>query len=216
MSKQIIVADDHPLFRSAISNLLKRLMQDVIIIEVDRFEALKQKLADNAASPSLVILDLKLPDINGLDGLLVLKKQYTELPVVIVSAYDEPKVIQQTKQYGANGFISKSLEMDDMARCISGILEGDICFPETIGTETNNAARDFKQLTPTQIKVLNLLKQGKPSKTMADILGVTEATIKAHLTTIFKKLGVRNRTQAVIAANDLDLPNTLPQGSLEN
>lgn len=210
MSKKIIVADDHPLFRSAIASLLQRRLKDVDFEEVDSFAALENNLSDASSLPSLVILDLKLPDVQGLDGLLTLKKQYPELPVVIVSAYDEKKVMLQTKQYGASGFISKSLEMDEMAQAISNVLAGDLIFPEGLSDESYaESISGFEQLTPTQINVLKLLKDGKPSKTMADIMGVTEATIKAHLTTIFKKLGVSNRTQAVIAANDLDLPDSL-------
>lgn len=206
MSTRIIVADDHPLFRSAIASLLQRLEQNIIIEEVDSFDALTEFLSAADSLPGLVLLDLKLPDINGLDGLLTLKKQYTELPVAIVSAYDDDKVIQQTREYGASGFISKSLEMDDMVQAIKRILEGDLCFPDCI-KEITEAHGGFKDLTPAQLKVLQLLKEGKPSKTMADTIGVTEATIKAHLTTIFRKLGVKNRTQAVIAANELDLPD---------
>ena len=208
MSTRITVADDHPLFRSAISNLLQRLEQNIIIEEVDSFDALTASLSAAGSLPGLVLLDLKLPDINGLDGLLTLKKHYAELPVAIVSAYDDDKVIQQTREYGASGFISKSLEMDDMVKAIKRILEGDLCFPECIREITEAGAHGgFKDLTPAQLKVLQLLKEGKPSKTMADTIGVTEATIKAHLTTIFRKLGVKNRTQAVIAANELDLPD---------
>jgi len=211
MTTRIIVADDHPLFRSAIANLLQRLQQQISIEEVDSFAALEESIASAKSLPSLVILDLKLPDIVGLDGLLALKKQHPELPVAIVSAYDDDKVIQQTRQYGASGFISKSLEMDDMVKAIKRILEGDLCFPECIKQITENHSPDgFNDLTPAQLKVLQLLKEGKPSKTMADTIGVTEATIKAHLTTIFRKLGVKNRTQAVIAANQLDLPAAFP------
>jgi DNA-binding NarL/FixJ family response regulator len=211
MTTRIIVADDHPLFRSAITNLLQRLQQQISIEEADSFASLETFLSAGQSLPSLVILDLKLPDINGLDGLLRLKKHYPELPVAIVSAYDDDKIIQQTRQYGASGFISKSLEMDDMVKAIKRILDGDLCFPDCIREITESHTPDgFNDLTPAQLKVLQLLKEGKPSKTMADTIGVTEATIKAHLTTIFRKLGVKNRTQAVIAANQLDLPDTFP------
>ena len=211
MTTHIIVADDHPLFRSAIANLLQRLVQDIQIREVDNFEALRSAISGNNSLPSLVVLDLKLPDINGLDGLLSLKKQHPELPVVIVSAYDDNQIIQQTRQYGASGFISKSLDMDEMGKGISSILDGDLCFPDIQEEKSSTRSQSgFNDLTPAQFEVLKLLKEGKPSKTMASIMGVTEATIKAHLTTIFRKLGVKNRTQAVIAANQLDLPEAFP------
>jgi len=207
MSKLIIVADDHPLFRSAISNLLDRVIKVCNVKEVNCFEALTSALNELDSLPCLVILDLKLPDVKGLDGLLLLKKQYAELPIAIISAYDDANIIQQTKDYGASGFISKGLEMDDIAKAISSILEGDLYFPDTVNESPNQ--KGFEQLTPAQINVLKLLKEGKPTKIMASIMGVTEATIKAHLTTIYKKLGVKNRTQAVITANKLNLSDSL-------
>lgn len=208
MPKQIIVADDHPLFRSAISHLLQRFLTGVSVNEVDCFKKLQLSLTALSALPSLVILDLKLPDIQGLDGLLTLKKQYSELPIVIVSAYDDAKVIQQTKQYGASGFISKSVEMADIAEAISAILEGDLYFPQ-ISAAPQVKTSGLERLTATQIKVLVLLTEGKASKVMAYAMGITEATVKAHLTTIFKKLGVTNRTQAVIVAKQMNLRDAL-------
>jgi len=209
MTTQIIVADDHPLFRSAISHLLSRLIKNTQISEVDSFSSLLSILTVSDTLPSLVLLDLKLPDTQGLDGLLELKKQYPALPIVVVSAYDDIQVIKNTQQYGASGFISKSQEMEYMAKAISSILEGNLWFPESIISETeeNQSTIAFDELTPAQLKVFYLLKEGKPSKLMADMIGVTEATIKAHLTVIFRKLGVTNRTQAVVLAKRLDVPD---------
>ncbi len=209
MTTQIIVADDHPLFRSAISHLLSRLIKNTQISEVDSFSSLLSILTVSDTLPSLVLLDLKLPDTQGLDGLLELKKQYPALPIVVVSAYDDIQVIKNTQQYGASGFISKSQEMEYMAEAISSILEGNLWFPESIISETeeNQSTIAFDELTPAQLKVFYLLKEGKPSKLMADMIGVTEATIKAHLTVIFRKLGVTNRTQAVVLAKRLDVPD---------
>lgn len=208
MATRIIVADDHPLFRDAISHLLERTVANLDVIQVDSFDALGKSLAENAL-PSLVLLDLKLSDIQGMDGLLILKKQYTSLPVLIISAYDDSSVVHMAMQYGASGFIPKSLDMDRMAEVITAVLAGDMWFPEAIdgGTQGGEGGTpEFEELTPAQLKVLTLLREGKPSKEMASIMRVTEATIKAHLTEIFRKLKVRNRTQAVLAAKELDLP----------
>ena len=209
MATNIIVADDHPLFRSAISHLLKRLIKGVEITEVEGFSELTEVLENAKPLPSLVLLDLKLADTQGIDGLLVLRKRYPSLPVVIVSAYDDTQVIHSAMRYGASGFIPKSLEMEAMADAISEVLDGDVWFPELSGSEQEEESESssaFEELTSAQLKVLALLKQGKPSKEMANLMGVTEATIKAHLTVIFRKLNVRNRTQAVVAAKELDLP----------
>jgi len=208
MTTRIIVADDHPLFRDAIIHLLERSVKKVDITQVESFAALSEVLADNKL-PSLVLLDLKLSDTQGMDGLLYLKKQYPSLPVLIISAYDDSSVVHMAMQYGASGFVPKSLEMDRMADAIQAVLEGDIWFPEISENPANDTAvsNAFDELTPAQLKVLALLRDGKPSKQMASIMSVTEATIKAHLTEIFRKLGVKNRTQAVLAAKDLDLPD---------
>jgi len=210
MTTHIIVADDHPLFRDAIIHLLERSVEKVDITQVESFGALSEALG-NRKLPSLVLLDLKLSDTQGLDGLLYLKKQHPSLPVLIISAYDDGSVVRMAMQYGASGFVPKSLEMDRMAEAIHAVLDGDMWFPETSegnGSKDTAASNAFEELTPAQLKVLALLRDGRPSKQMASIMSVTESTIKAHLTEIFRKLGVKNRTQAVLAAKDLDLPDS--------
>ncbi len=208
MSTHIIVADDHPLFRNAVTHLLQRSLDDVRVSQVESFETLTRALSDRHL-PSLVLLDLKLSDTQGMDGLLFLKKQYPSLPVLIISAYDDKTVVRKAMQYGASGFVPKSLEMDRMAEVIHAVLDGEMWFPEIsedIGSRTEETDSPLESLTPAQLKVLALLRDGRPSKEMAAIMSVTEATIKAHLTEIFRKLKVKNRTQAVLAAKDLDLP----------
>lgn len=208
MATRIIVADDHPLFRDAITHLLERTIGDLEVTQVNSFEALEQALSA-AGLPSLVLLDLKLSDTQGMDGLLILKKRYASLPVLVISAYDDGPVVQMAMQYGASGFIPKSLEMDRMAEVVTAVLAGDMWFPEGIddlGQTPDSPTPEFEDLTPAQLRVLTLLREGKPSKEMAAVMSVTEATIKAHLTEIFRKLKVRNRTQAVLLAKELDLP----------
>ena len=205
MATRIIVADDHPLFRDAITHLLRRAIKDIEVSQVESVESLLEKLSKKPL-PSLVLLDLKLSDTNGMDGLLALKKLHPSLPVLIISAYDDNAVIRSAMQYGASGFISKSLEMDRMADAILAVLDGDLWFPEPGVQMPPSEATGLEALTPTQLRVLSLLREGKPSKEMASIMNITEATVKAHLTEIFRKLKVRNRTQAVLATKDLDLP----------
>ena len=204
MTTQIVIADDHPLFRSAIANLLVRLNDEIQVNEVEDFSELVNFLEKEKKLPSLILLDLKLPDTQGVDGLLFLKKQFPALPVVIVSAYDDTNTIHNTMQYGASGFIPKSLDIHAMGEAILQILDGDLWFPQIVEMEQEDTIA-FEELTTAQLKVLALLKDGKPSKEMARIIGVTEATIKAHLTVIFRKLNVNNRTQAVLAAKKLDI-----------
>lgn len=208
MSTHIIVADDHPLFRNAIAHLLERSLAEVKVTLVASLETLNRELAREPL-PSLALLDLKLGDSQGMDGLLFLKKQYPSLPVLIISAYDEASVVSRAMQYGASGFVPKSLEMDRMAEVIRAVLAGEMWFPEIseeVGAPRETEGTPLDTLTPAQLKVLALLRDGRPSKEMAATMGVTEATIKAHLTEIFRKLKVKNRTQAVLAAQGLGLP----------
>jgi DNA-binding NarL/FixJ family response regulator len=212
MSIRILVADDHPLFREAIVHLLKRSLPDVVVHEANSLAQCREVL-DSHRDVSLLLLDLKLGDTNGIDGLLFLKKTYPSVPVVVISAYDEHSVIQDSLRYGASGFIPKQLGMDEIADAIQIVLDGDVWFPGSselsdVTRTDDDSQPDFSELTATQIKVLVLLRDGKPSKEMASILSVTEATIKAHLTEIYRKLNVRNRTQAVVQAKKLDLPDS--------
>ena len=212
MAVQVLVADDHPLFREAIVHLLQRTIIDVELNEASSLAHTREILEDNR-DISLLLLDLKLSDTNGMDGLLFLKKTFPSLPVIVISAYDDKLVVQEALRYGASGFIPKHLGMDDIAAAIKVVLEGDVWFPgsgELQQDKKTDESRqpDFTELTATQLKVLSLLRDGKPSKEMASILSVTEATIKAHLTEIYRKLNVRNRTQAVVVAKELELPET--------
>ncbi|MFT5221190.1 MAG: DNA-binding NarL/FixJ family response regulator [Planctomycetota bacterium] len=210
MTVRVMVADDHPLFREAIVHLLKRSISNVTVDETSSMAQLKASLHNNA-DISLLLLDLKFSDTNGIDGLLYIKKTFPSIPVIVISAYDDLSVIQDSLRYGASGFIPKQLGLDDIATAIQAVLDGDMWFPDAIAEpvdalESSNKMPDFASLTATQLKVLTLLRDGKPSKEMADLMSVTEATIKAHLTEIFRKLKVRNRTQAVVIAKQLDLP----------
>lgn len=212
MAVQVLVADDHPLFREAIVHLLQRTITDVELNEASSLAHTREILEDNR-DISLLLLDLKLSDTNGMDGLLFLKKTFPSLPVIVISAYDDKLVVQEALRYGASGFIPKHLGMDDIAAAIKMVLEGDVWFPGSgelqQDKETDERRQpDFTELTATQLKVLSLLRDGKPSKEMANILSVTEATIKAHLTEIYRKLNVRNRTQAVVVAKELEFPET--------
>ncbi|MCW8962208.1 MAG: response regulator transcription factor [Gammaproteobacteria bacterium] len=211
MAVQVLVADDHPLFREAIVHLLTRTIPEVVIHEASSLAQSRDILSDHRGV-SLLLLDLKLSDTSGIDGLLYLKKTYPSVPVIVISAYDNQAVIQDALRYGASGFIPKHLGMDEIAEAINIVLEGDVWFPGSDDIQENREHEpadqpDFSELTATQIKVLSLLRDGKPSKEMATILSVTEATVKAHLTEIYRKLNVRNRTQAVVLAKGLELPD---------
>ena len=202
----IIIADDHPLFRNALFQSVHMAISGANLLEADSLEALLD-LLNKDADPDLLLLDLKMPGANGMSGLIQLRNEYPDLPVVVVSASEETSVISQVKRHGAFGFIPKSSDMRTLINALNQVLEGDPYFPEGLG-ELNDVENDLSEkiasLTPQQYKVLNMLSDGLLNKQIAYELNVSEATIKAHMTAIFRKLGVNNRTQAVILLNGMN------------
>ncbi len=212
-AETVIVADDHPLFRTAIKEALEAEQGETNFLEASSFESL-QKLVDEQKEVDLVLLDLHMPGVSGFAGLVYLCKRYPSVPVVIISANEDPVVIKRALEHGAAGFIPKSSSIDTITQAISSILLGEIWAPalthsDLPGNNTSEVelAERMAQLTPQQFKVLMMMSQGLLNKQIAYDLGVSEATIKAHVTAIMSKLGVNNRTQAVLAANRLSISN---------
>ncbi|MFA0415025.1 response regulator [Vibrio renipiscarius] len=202
----ILIADDHPLFRNALFQSIHMAISGANLLEADSLEALLTLLAKEP-DPDLLLLDLKMPGANGMSGLMQLRAEYPDLPIVVVSASEEPSVVTQVKSHGAFGFIPKSSDMRELISALNKVLDGEPFFPE--GLITNNAAcndlaEKISTLTPQQYKVLGMLSDGLLNKQIAYELNVSEATIKAHMTAIFRKLGVKNRTQAVILLQQLE------------
>jgi DNA-binding NarL/FixJ family response regulator len=214
----VIVADDHPLFRTAIKEALEASQGETTFLEASSFESL-QKLVDQNQDVDLVLLDLHMPGVSGFAGLVYLCKRYPSVPVVIISATEDPLVIQRALEHGAAGFIPKSSSLETITSAIAQVLMGEIWVPTSVHSNLpgNNdseleLAERMAQLTPQQFKVLMMMSQGLLNKQIAYDLGVSEATIKAHVTAIMNKLGVSNRTQAVLAASQLSV--TSPDSSL--
>jgi DNA-binding NarL/FixJ family response regulator len=208
-AETVIVADDHPLFRTAIKEALEAEQGETRFLEANSFESL-QKLVDEQQEVDLVLLDLHMPGVSGFAGLVYLCKRYPSVPVVIISANEDPVVIQRALQHGAAGFIPKSSSIETITSAIAAVLMGEIWSPETTASDLpgNNVsevelAERMSKLTPQQFKVLMMMSKGLLNKQIAYELGVSEATIKAHVTAIMNKLGVNNRTQAVLAASQL-------------
>ena len=212
-AETVIVADDHPLFRTAIKEALEAEQGETNFLEASSFESL-QALVDEQKEVDLVLLDLHMPGVSGFAGLVYLCKRYPSVPVVIISANEDPVVIKRALEHGAAGFIPKSSSIDTITQAISSILMGELWVPPLTQSDLpgNNAseielAERMSQLTPQQFKVLMMMSQGLLNKQIAYDLNVSEATIKAHVTAIMNKLGVSNRTQAVLAANQLSVSN---------
>jgi DNA-binding NarL/FixJ family response regulator len=212
-AETVIVADDHPLFRAAIKEALEAEQGETRFLEASSFESL-QELVRAHKEVDLVLLDLHMPGVSGFAGLVYLCKRYPSVPVVIISANEDPVVIRRALEHGAAGFIPKSSSIETITRAIASVLMGEIWSPDTthselpgkVASEVEMAER-MAQLTPQQFKVLMMMSRGLLNKQIAYDLDVSEATVKAHVTAIMNKLGVSNRTQAVLAANQLAVSN---------
>jgi len=206
---RFVIADDHPLFRGALRQALSEVQQDLAIDEAGSFSDVVAILDDGGA-PDLVLLDLKMPGVQGFSGLMYLRAQYPDIPVVIVSANEEPAVIRRSIDFGASGFIPKSTPVDQIRGAIADVLGGDVWVPADVDlTSTGDSdhvqiAKRLATLTPQQVRVLMMLSEGLLNKQIAYELSVSEATVKAHVSAILQKLAVDSRTQAVIAANQIE------------
>jgi len=216
---RFVIADDHPLFRGALREAMSAIYPGVEISEAGTFEE-ASKLLDENGETDLVLLDLTMPGVRGFSGLMYLRSQYPGIPVVIVSANDDPSVIRRCMDFGASGFIPKTLGVDRMRAAIGSVLEGGIWTPPDVDissaadSETAAVMARFATLTPQQMRVLMMLSEGLLNKQIAYELGVSEATVKAHVSAILQKLAVESRTQAVIAASKIEmghLPRTHAQ-----
>ena len=205
-----IIADDHPLFRSALAQAVLSRFENAQIFQADTVDALHQLLS-KADSVSLVLLDLHMPGAQGFSSLIHMCACYPSVPVVMVSADATPEVMTRALRHGAAGFIPKSCSLDDISIAVSEILNGGQWLPEgfqpvEINTDHEEAvANVLATLTPQQFRVANLIAQGLLNKQIAYEMSVTEATVKAHATEIYRKLGVNSRTQAVLALQQLEV-----------
>ena len=207
----IIIADDHPLFRNALRQALSGSFANTNWFEADSADALQALLEQTETSYDMVLLDLQMPGSHGYSTLIHLRTHFPELPVVVISAHEDAMTISRAVHYGSTGFIPKSASMETLADALTAVLYGDMWLPANIELQeidedaTDQMASKLADLTPQQYKVLQMFAEGLLNKQIAYDLGVSEATIKAHATAIFRKLGVRNRTQAVIALQQLEM-----------
>ncbi|MEL6878794.1 MAG: response regulator transcription factor [Pseudomonadota bacterium] len=198
---RIIIADDHPLFRTALSHAVAKVWSDAEVIEASSASAARAELEQGAEA---LLLDLHMEDSQGLSVLMDLRQDYPALPIAIVSASEEQRVYAAAQQLGAAAFIPKSASLDEMRDALAAVRDGDNWFPESGAEEDDDLAR-MASLTPAQRRILGAIKQGLLNKQIAYELDISEATVKAHITAIFRKLGVVSRTQAVLVAAKLDV-----------
>ncbi len=204
----LLIADDHPLFREALRGAVQRVMPGVELFEADNVDAL-YTLADAQPDADLLLMDLNMPGAQGFSALVHMRSLHPQLPVVVVSAREEPTVMRRAIDHGAFGFIPKSADSDTIGRALATVLDGERWIPAEAqnlpptDSEEREVGQRLRDLTPQQFRVLQMLGAGRLNKQIAYDLGVSEATIKAHVTAILRKLGVTNRTQAVLMAGKL-------------
>lgn len=201
--RRIIIVDDHPLFRAALKQTLAGGDPSVDVEEAGDLAELNAALeADRDCD--LVLLDLNMPGVRGFSGLLLLRAQYPDVPVAIISAVEDSGVIRRAFELGASGYLHKSIGPPEIRRAIETVLSGEVFVPEDIdiasGDDHSALMRRLSSLTPQQVRVLMMLSDGLMNKQIAYELSISEATVKAHVSAILQKLDVDSRTQAVIAA----------------
>ncbi len=215
-----LIIDDHPLFCEALSMTLRAALD---VGEIATASTLAEGLArlQEKPAPDVVLLDLKLPDVDGLDGLVRLKKTAAGVPVVVVSALSDDRLIASAIRAGASGFVPKHSPRSVFAAAFRRIWAGEIFTPEdyepprsAVGAiDERDAAARLAELTPQQTRILQLVCEGKLNKQIAFDLDIAETTVKAHLTAILRKLNVHSRTQAVLVAQTARFASILQRES---
>jgi len=210
MSKTIVISDDHPLFRQALRTAITPLFSDARIIEVETLADTHAEISNQ--SVDLLLLDLRMSDSKGLVGLMIIKGSHPEVPVIIVSASEGAETIRSAIQAGASGYISKSASPEQIRESIQLVAQGEVAIPDVARSDVSDSERqeleaieNISLLTPTQLKVLVKMTEGMLNKQIAYHMEISEATVKSHVTAIFKKLRVRTRTQAVVLAKQLEV-----------
>lgn len=213
MPIQVLIADDHPLFRQALVQALGGCLPDAEILQARDLPETFEQLATRD-DIDLVLLDLHMPGNQGLTGLASIRCQYPMVAVVVVSANEEPRVIRRALDHGAAGFIPKSTGLDEMTEALNAVLDCREWVPPRLlwavaevddDQADRQLARRMAALTPQQFRVLAMVADGQLNKQIADDLNIQERTVKAHMSEIFQKLEVRNRTQAGVAFRRLEL-----------
>jgi len=211
---RVLVADDHPLYRDALSNLVCAAFDDVDIEECEDVSSALDHLAGGAID--LVLLDLSMPDADGLDGLRRLREASPATPVIICSALYDPQLVREAFKFGVSGYLPKSSGTEVTRHALQLVRSGGVYVPsQALMESVVKAPREGEAkgsesgenrcagLTPRQLAVLALLEKGMSNKSIARELDIGEITVKAHVSAILRKLGVDNRVQAVVAARAL-------------
>lgn len=198
--RTILIADDHPMFRQALKLAVSRAAPDAFVIEAGQLGEAADA-ARGAARLDLILLDLRMPGAEGFAGVALLHAERPATPILVISSADEAEAATRARAFGAVGFVSKTADLATLSSAIAAALAGE----RTALVADEIAVNPVAHLTPTELKVLLGVMAGRLNKQIAFDLGITEATVKGHMTAILRKLNVQNRTQAVLAARALDI-----------
>ncbi len=213
----LLIIDDHPLFCDALELTFRSVLPDVEVKTADSLENAAAILQDEAASPELIALDLNLPDVSGVDGVIAVRRSTPDAPIIVISSLTDKRVISAVVAAGANGFVPKHSARGIFEEAISKVRSGETYFPdgELPGEDESRisaqAVERLSLLTAQQARILELICEGKLNKQIAYDLSIAETTVKAHITAIMRKLGVQSRTQAVLVAQNARFSTILSQ-----
>jgi DNA-binding NarL/FixJ family response regulator len=206
----LLIADDHPLYRDALKGALNLSFDNLTILETGDVNTTVSALQENEVD--LLLLDLHMPGSSDLFGFLHIQKQFTDLPIAVISGTQDVSLISKIVGLGAIGFVPKTASADSINEAVNAMLEGNVWIPESVRLQIKDVDENFSKLaenvaslTPSQYKVLCYMRDGLLNKQIGYNLGIAEATVKAHITVIFRKLSINNRTQAVLIASALQL-----------
>jgi DNA-binding NarL/FixJ family response regulator len=202
--RAFLIADDHPMVRDALRTALAQAFPGATIALAGSLAEVEAAL-DRQPETDAVLLDLDMPGMDGLTGLALLRSERPTVPILVVSAARDAAIPRRAYDLGAAAYVDKSASLEEIAATVQAVLDGEIVVPPA-AAEGDSFAQRAARLTPQQWRVLALMVHGDQNKQIAYKLGVGEPTVKAHVTVILRKLGVRSRTQAVIEARGLALP----------
>jgi DNA-binding NarL/FixJ family response regulator len=223
MPQIALIADDHPLFREALKLSVAQALPGMKVREADCVAALFAVL-ESDHEVELLLLDLNMPGAQGFSALVQSRAHYPAVPVIVISGREDPDIVARTLAHGAAGFVPKSAPIASIVEALQTVSQGGIWAPDaelsfsvnaTLAEGEHDAARRIASLTPQQFRVLSMLCSGLINKQIAAELGVSEATVKAHMTAVLEKLGASNRTQAVLIAQQLALDHAAGSSALD-